>query len=202
MKCTPEGLARCVTVLKKGGILVYPTDTVYGIGCDPFIDSAVERVFTIKARARNKPLPVLVHDLADADKLVDLGDNGRKLALKFWPGQVTIVAPLINRSISPKVTAGADMLGVRVPANNCLLSLLERCRFLVGTSANISGSPPMGSAEEVQESGLAGFDMLLDGGRIEHGRESTVVDVTSLRIDREGSISVKEIYDTLRGARD
>lgn len=97
----------CVAVLKKGGVLVFPTDTVYGIGCDPFIDSAVERVFAIKARSRTKPLPVLVHDKGDAERLVDLGDNGKKLALKYWPGKITIVAPLVERSVSPKVTAGA-----------------------------------------------------------------------------------------------
>jgi L-threonylcarbamoyladenylate synthase len=189
-----DGIPECASIIKNGGVVVFPTDTIYGIGCDPRNDSAVERIFKIKGRDEKKPLPVLTYSIQDAEKIVSLGRAGMILAEKYWPGALTIVAPLIDKKISRGVTTDNSNLAVRVPANSCVLSLLQQCRYLVGTSANISGGKSSNSAQEVLGSGLDGFDALLDGGGV-GGIESTIVDMTGAepRILREGAIKSSEV---------
>ena len=197
-KCTDDAVATCALLIKSGEILVFPTDTIYGIGCDPYNDRAVERIFAIKGRNEKKPLPVLAYSTADAEKIVSLGDAGRVLAKKYWPGVLTIVAPIADKKISRRVTAAGSSLAVRVPANECVLSLLKRCKYLVGTSANPSGEGPGKSAQEVLNSSLKGYDALLDGGPVENGIESTIVDITSRpKVLREGTIKANEVLRLL-----
>ena len=198
LKCTDDAVARCASVIKSGGVVVFPTDTIYGIGCDPYNDQAVERIFAIKGRNEKKPLPVLAYSTADAEKLVSLGGAGRILADKYWPGALTIVATIVDSRISRRVTSGGNSLAVRVPANRCILSLLMRCRYLVGTSANLSDGRPPKSAQEVLDSPLEGYDALLDGGRVERGVESTVVDITGgPKVLREGAVRASEVLELL-----
>lgn len=179
-------------------MVVFPTDTIYGIGCDPFNDQAVGRIFAIKGRDEKKPLPVLAYSVKDAEKIVSLGITGRALAEKYWPGALTIVAPIVDLKISRRVTAGGRSLAVRVPANECVLSLLRRCRYIVGTSANPSGGRPLKSSQEVLDSSLDGYDALLDGGPVEKGVESTIVDVTGKpKVLREGAIKSKEVMELI-----
>lgn len=196
--CSDDAVARCASVVKSGGVIVFPTDTIYGIGCDPYNDKAVTRIFAIKGRDEKKALPVLAYSVEDVEKIVLLGDSGRALAKKFWPGALTIVAPVADRSISPALTAGSNGLAVRVPANRCTLSLLNHCRYIVGTSANRSGERSLKSAQEVLESALDGYDALLDGGPAEKGIESTIVDITGKpKILREGAIKSDEVLEAL-----
>jgi L-threonylcarbamoyladenylate synthase len=196
--CSDDAAARCASIVREGGVVVFPTDTIYGIGCDPYNDQAVGLIFAIKDRDEKKPLPVLAYSMEDAEKIVLLGDAGRALAEKYWPGALTIVAPVVDPKISHKVTAGGKSLAVRVPANECVLSLLRHCRYLVGTSANPSGEKPLKSAQEVLDSTLDGYDALLDGGPVEKGVESTIVDVTGRpKILREGAIKSKEVMELL-----
>jgi L-threonylcarbamoyladenylate synthase len=197
--CSGNGIAKCAYIVKSGGVIVFPTDTIYGIGCDPYNDSAVKRIFKIKGRDENKPLPVLMCSTEDAEKIVLLGRAGKLLASKYWPGALTIVAPLNDKRISAKVTARSKNLAVRVPDNECVLSLLRQCKYLVGTSANLSGEKPFQSAHEVLESSLEGFDALLDGGIAEKGMGSTIIDITGAktRILREGAIKVGEVWELL-----
>jgi L-threonylcarbamoyladenylate synthase len=193
-QCSEDGVASCALVVNNGGIIVYPTDTIYGIGCDPYNDLAVKRIFAIKARSEKKPLPILTYSMQDAERIVSLGRTGRMLAERYWPGALTIVAPIIDHGISPWVMAGSSSLAVRIPANNCVLLLLSRCRYIVGTSANLSGDRALKSAQEVLNSGLEGYDALLDGGTVEKGIESTIVSVEGKpKILREGAIKSKEI---------
>jgi L-threonylcarbamoyladenylate synthase len=200
-------IASCAAIIKKQkGVVVFPTDTIYGIGCDPYSDAAVERIFAIKGRREDKPLPVLVAGMQVAEELVDLGDVGRRLAERFWPGALTIVAPLKDKKISAKVTGGKkDSLAVRVPANRCVLALLQECRCLVGTSANLSGGKPSSTAEQVlRQSGLQGYDALLADDRPLAGRQSTIVDITATgakpTIVRHGAVSASDIDAALAGA--
>jgi L-threonylcarbamoyladenylate synthase len=190
---------KCASIVKRGGVVVFPTDTIYGIGCDPYNDAAVERIFRIKGRDEKKPLPVLAYSAQDAEKLIALGRTGMALAKKYWPGALTIVAPITDNRISPMVTAGSMNLAARVPANRCVLLLLKHCKYLVGTSANLSGQKSLKSAKEVLGSELAGFDALLDGGTVEKGVESTIVDVAGAtpKVVREGAIKAEEIYRSL-----
>src|ERR687891_485399 len=193
-ECSQQAVASCALLIKSGGVVIYPTDTIYGIGCDPYNDSAVKRIFTIKGRDEKKPLPILASSIVEAERIVSLGRTGRMLAEKYWPGALTIVAPIIDHRISPRVMAGSSSLAVRIPANNCVLLLLSHCRYLVGTSANLSGDRALKSAQEVLDSGLEGYDALLDGGIVEKGIESTIVSVEGKpKILREGAIKSKEI---------
>jgi L-threonylcarbamoyladenylate synthase len=193
-QCSEDAVANCATVVNNGGVVVYPTDTIYGIGCNPYNALAVKRIFTIKRRSEKKPLPILTYSVQDAEKIVSLGRIGRMLAERYWPGALTIVAPLIDHRISPQVMAGSSSLAVRIPANNCVLLLLSHCRYLVGTSANLSGERALKSAQEVLDSGLEGYDALLNGGTVEKGIESTIVSVEGKpKILREGAIKSKEI---------
>jgi L-threonylcarbamoyladenylate synthase len=193
-QCSEDAIASCALVVENGGVLIYPTDTIYGIGCDPCNDLAVKRIFTIKGRNEKKPLPVLTYSMQDAERIVSLGRTGRTLAERYWPGALTIVAPIIDRRISPRVMGGSSKLAVRVPANNCVLLLLSHCRYLVGTSANLSGERGLKSAQEVLDSQLEGYNALLDGGPVEKGIESTIVSVEGKpKILREGAIKSREI---------
>lgn len=196
--CSNDAVARCASVIKSGGVVVFPTDTTYGVGCNPYSESSVERIFAIKGRNAKKPLPVLVYSTEDAEKIVALSAAGRILAGRYWPGALTIVAPVIDLKISRRVTAGSNSLAVRVPAGECILSLLKQCKYLVGTSANRSGEKPLKSAQEVLGSSLDGYDALLDGGLVEKGVESTIVDITDKpEILREGAIKSKEVLELL-----
>ncbi len=193
-KCSEDEIASCALVVNSGGVVVYPTDTIYGIGCDPYNDLAVKRIFTIKGRSEKKPLPVLTYSIQEAERIVSLGRTGRMLAERYWPGALTIVAPIIGRRISPQAMAGNSSLAVRIPANKCVLLLLSHCRYLIGTSANLSGHRALKSAQEVIDSGLEGYDALLDGGTVEKGVESTIVSVEDKpKILREGAIKSREI---------
>ncbi len=191
---------KCAIVVRSGGIVVYPTDTIYGIGCDPYNDISVQRIFRIKARNKEKPLPILAGSLEDVEKIVSLGKIGRLLARKYWPGALTIVSAIKDSNISTQLTAGKKSIGVRIPNNKCILQLLKHCKYLAGTSANISGEKPPKSALEVMSSSLAHFDALLDGGTVDKGIESTVVDIidpVAPKVIREGAIKSEELRKVL-----
>ena len=126
-QCSQDAVASCALLIKSGGVVIYPTDTIYGIGCDPYNDLAVKRIFTIKGRDEKKSLPILTSSIVNAERIVSLGRTGRMLAEKYWPGALTIVAPIIDHRISPRVMAGSSSIAVRVQANNCVLLLLSHC---------------------------------------------------------------------------
>jgi L-threonylcarbamoyladenylate synthase len=195
---------KCASIISSGGIVVYPTDTIYGIGCDPYNDDSVERIFKIKGRNKKRPLPILACSIEDIEKIVFLEKIGKLLACKYWPGALTIVSPLKDDNISSQLRAGKNSIGVRIPNNKCTLLLLKYCKYLAGTSANISGEKPPKSALEVMLSTLDNFDALLDGGTVEKGVESTIVDIsdpTAPKIIREGAIKSEEVHKFLGTVR-
>lgn len=197
--CNDENTTAAANEIKKGKIVVYPTDTVYGIGCDPYNDSAVDRIFKIKGRTEGKPLPILCSSVKHASRIARLNEHAMKLAVQFWPGTLTLVAELIDHKISEKIMAGTNTIGVRVPNHQYALQLIDKCGgILVGTSANKSGYNSAKSAEEVLKT-LQGFDILLDGGSTPVGIESTVIDVSSANIAfiREGSIRRERVAKVL-----
>jgi L-threonylcarbamoyladenylate synthase len=196
--CKGPEILKCASIVKTGGVVVYPTDTVYGIGCDPYLDEAVERIFEIKGRNKGNPFPILASNIEDIEKIAILGKIGKRLAMIFWPGALTIICTLTDARISTKVTAGKATVGVRVPNNKCAIALLKHCKYLVGTSANNSGEKPCNSISEVILSSLRGFDAILEGGSTKQG-ESTILDLSGPipKIAREGAISSKEIIRVL-----
>jgi L-threonylcarbamoyladenylate synthase len=181
---------RAAKIVREGGLVVYPTDTVYGLGCDPFNEMAVSRLFATKGRT-SKPVPVLCSSLERASELVELPPRALKLATEFWPGALTIVAPLRKR-IPIQLTQGSSKLGVRVPALEACLELISSCGgWLTGTSANLSGRPSARTALDASNQLGRRVDLILDGGRLE-GKESTVVEVEGdkVAILRTGPIGV------------
>ncbi len=184
-------LAAAARVVKGGGVIVFPTDTVYGLGCDPFSERAVRRLFEIKDRA-SKPIPVLCRDLAAARRLVELNERAAGLAEKHWPGALTIVAPL-KRDVPECLDQRTGWLGVRVPSGGECLELIRNVGgYITGTSANISGRPSCRSAGEVRRFLGKSVDLILDGGALD-ALESTVVRVCGHDVEvlRRGSIALE-----------
>jgi len=187
-----ESIAKAARAVRGGGLVVYPTDTVYGLGCDPLNDAAVRKLYDAKRRD-SKPVPVLCSTAEKAEALVKLGPLGSELAQKHWPGALTIVAPL-RRPVPVQLTQGRPDLGVRVPDHPGCLELIAACGgWLTGTSANISGRPSSRSAAEALDQLGDSVDVVLDGGRL-RGAESTVVrtDGYEVTILRTGQIGVGE----------
>ena len=189
---------RASKLVRDGGLVVFPTDTVYGLGCDPFNDGAVSRLFEAKGRT-SKPVPVLCSTVERASELVELTPKALQLAADYWPGALTIVAPL-RRHMPAQLTQGSSKLGVRVPAHEGCLGFISTCGgWLTGTSANLSGRPSAKTALEASSQLSRLVDLILDGGRLS-GKESTVVEVDGDRVAilRTGPIGVG---DEVKGRR-
>jgi len=182
----------------SGSLIAYPTDTVYGLGCDPFNPAAVTRLKKAKRRGR-KPLPLLVGSYEIADRLAYFSPDARLLGQTFWPGPLTLVVAEKVRFLD-SITCGSGVVGLRVPNHPFLLKLLLLLKTpLVGTSANISGAPSSTTADEVERQLGSEVDLILDGGRSKTHRSSTVVDVSTqeLRLLRTGIIPFSKIKKTL-----
>ena len=176
--------------VRRGLLVAYPTDTVYGLGCDPLNHAAVRRLFEAKGR-ESKPVPILCATAEKAEELVKLSARASELCREYWPGALTIVAPL-RRPVAPLLTQGGGFLGVRVPAHSGCLELISACGgWLTGTSANRSGEPSARSAGAALDQLGDSVEIVLDGGRL-GGQESTVVRVVGdeVTILRTGPIGV------------
>ena len=187
----PGSIAEAADVVRAGGLVVYPTDTVYGLGCDPFNEDAVRRLFRAKGRG-SKAVPVLCGSEARAAELVTLNAVSLQLARAHWPGPLTIVAPL-KKAVPSQLTQGSGSLGVRVPRLESCILLINACGgWLTGTSANISGRPSSRTAGEASDLLGSSVDLILDGGTLQ-GKESTVVRVSgdTVTILRTGPIGVE-----------
>ena len=198
LKASKENIKTAAQIVKNGGIIAFPTETVYGLGCDPQNSQAVQRLLTVKGN-RNKPFPVLVASLDVATKVAQVSNNGKKLATKFWPGPITIVFPK-KGALSDVVTFGLGSVGLRVPNNQVTLSLIRLSGgLLIGSSANLTAEKAPRSVLEMSEKLKETVDLVLDGGPTSGGIPSTVVDLTSdePKILRKGPISLKQIQNTV-----
>jgi L-threonylcarbamoyladenylate synthase len=193
-----EGLAVAAETVTKGGLVCYPTDTVYGLGCDPFNTPAIVKTMAAKGRP-DKAMPVLVRNTDDAGRLAFFSESARRLADAYWPGPLTIVLPAredLPSALSPKRT-----IGLRAPKHAICQQLLGLCSgYLVGTSANLAGELPATSAEEIVNQLGDRVDIVLDGGRSPLGVASTVVDLTGEHIVvlREGPIARADVVRCLK----
>ena len=194
-----ESLREAASAILKGGLVVYPTDTVYGLGCHPFNQEAVNKVADVKRRSKGN-FPVLVGSIEKAKELGEVNGDAETLALRFWPGPLTIVVS--SRAEFPPPIAGSDrMVGLRVPGRKDTLDFIVMCGgSLIGTSANISGTPSTRQAEEALKTFDGKVDLVLDGGSLPKSPESTVVRVTGKHVNilREGAVSRQEIVMALR----
>lgn len=192
MPMNRRSIAIAAKAALAGGLVVFPTDTVYGLGCNPRDPSAVDRLCRIKNR-ESKPIPLLCKDFETAASMVVLSDVAARFARKYWPGALTIVATSRAEFPAP-IQRGSAMLGVRVPNHRLCLQLLgDVGGVLTGTSANLSGEPASRSASEALVQLGSGVDIILDGGHLT-GRESTVVgfDGDRIHVLREGSVRVPD----------
>lgn len=189
----PEAYAEAAKILTGGGLVAFPTETVYGLGADATNDSAVARIFEAKGRPKFNPLIVHVPDAATAAKDTVFDDRARKLAEHFWPGPLTLVLPrAANCRISLLCSAGLDSLAVRAPGHQVAQELLKAVgRPLAAPSANASGQVSPTTAQHVTDSLGDKVDLILDGGPCLLGIESTVLDLTGKEpvLLRPGSVT-------------
>ncbi|MBQ4061499.1 MAG: threonylcarbamoyl-AMP synthase [Christensenellaceae bacterium] len=174
-----EGLTAAAKVIAEGGLCVFPTETVYGLGADALNEQAVKSIFTAKGRPQDNPLIVHICDISQADiAACDLSDMARKLLKRFWPGPFTAV--LKKNSIIPDaVSAGLDTVGIRLPSSEYARELIKRSGCMIAApSANLSGKPSPTKAAHVIEDMMGRVDVILDGGEADYGVESTVCDLT------------------------
>lgn len=191
-----QQVEKAVSILGRGGLVAFPTDTVYGLGASAGIPSAVERIFQVKERPRSMALPLLLADALQIDKIAEqVPPVARLLTEEFLPGALTIVLRR-SGSVPAIVTAGGATVAVRIPDHPVPVAMIKSLGTpVVGTSANLSGSPSVLTAEEVHRQLGDKVDFIVDGGRCPGGTESTVVDVTEdvPVVLREGAISRAEI---------
>lgn len=186
---------QAIMTLKNGDVVAFPTDTVYGVGVDPFQPKAVRKLYQIKGRPIDKPIPILVGSTDAVERVAqNLPPTFAQLAERFWPGGLTLIVEA--KSLPPEVTAGGDTVGIRMPDHPLALALLHRFGGAIATtSANKSDAPPAISAEEVQSELGALVGIILDGGQTSTRIASTVLDlsVSPPQIRRQGGISMDQL---------
>ncbi|RKU06277.1 threonylcarbamoyl-AMP synthase [Candidatus Poribacteria bacterium] len=191
---------QAIAALRDGGVVAFPTDTVYGVGVDPFQPDAVRKLYQIKGRPIDKPIPILVGSVSDVERVAqNLPPTFSRLAEQFWPGELTLIVEA--KSLPPEITAGGDTVGVRMPDHPLALALLQRFGGAIATtSANKSDEPPATSAEEVRSELGALVGIILDGGQTTTKIASTVLDlsVSPPQIRRDGGISMDQLTPFLR----
>jgi len=200
LPASEEAIATAARILAEGGLVAFPTDTVYGVGAHVFQPDAVERIYVAKIRPRDKAIPIL---LARADDLPLVAEGITEtvwlLAERFWPGGLTLVLPRKD-NVPDIVSAGGPTVAVRVPDHPVFLALIAALGApLAGTSANLSGRPSPVTAQEVEAELGGRIELILDGGRCPGGTPSTVLDLTAdpPTILRAGAIGVEEIEAAL-----
>ncbi len=187
----PKAVQRAVEVLKSGGTVVFPTDTVYGVAANAFSAEAIEKLFLIKERERGKPIAVLLGSTEQLeDVATEISPEALDLAARYWPGALTLVVP--RRQDLPANLSPFPTLGVRIPDHPAALAVLQAAGPLAVTSANLSRMANTNNAEEVLTQLDGRVDLLLDGGETPGGTPSTVIDMTGPRpiILRQGPVII------------
>lgn len=191
-----EAINLAATVLREGGIVVFPTETVYGIGASATSCFGPQEIIDIKARPKNKALPWLVEDDKALDVYgVDVPAYAHTIAERFWPGALTIVVKAAD-IVAPEFRDDRDTVALRCPDHEVVMELIQASGGpIITTSANTSGNPPAGAFAELEQRIIAHADLTLDGGETRHGIASTVVDCTGPEpvVLREGAIPAAEI---------
>ncbi len=188
----PSSIQQAVAIIKSGGTVVFPTDTVYGLGTDAFSEAAIHKLFEIKERQSNQAIAVLIGDPDQLDLLTEnMPPSAMALARQHWPGALTVIVP--RKAGVPEILSPTPTLGVRMPDHPAALALLRATGPLAVTSANLSGGANTTTAGQVLAQLVGRFDLLLDGGTTPGGVPSTVVDMTGPqpKVLRQGPIEIK-----------
>ncbi len=196
---SPDVFASALQILRSGGLVAFPTDTVYGVGSLAFDDEAVRSIYVAKGRSPEKAIPILLGDAADLDKVaLTLPASARRLAERFWPGALTLIVR--KRPELPEAVSAADTVGVRVPDHAVARELLRAAGPMAVTSANMSGQASPWTASEVLQQLAGRIPLIIDGGRTPGGTPSTVLDCTQDDpvVLRAGPISLENIRAALK----
>lgn len=189
-----EKIKIAAEILRRGGLIAFPTDTVYGLGADATNSGAIKKIYKVKKRPLKNPLPILIAKKSDLKKYaLRVPAAAKKLMDKFWPGPLTIV--LKKKKLIPGFF-GKNSVGLRIPDNRVTLALIRALgRPLAATSANISGKSSPTTAAAVKKYLNNKIDIILDGGKTKLGRDSTVLDCTISPpvVRRHGAISPKAL---------
>lgn len=189
-----EELEEVIEVLKNDGIIIFPTDTVYGIGCNCFSEEAIRKIFKDKSRPKQKPINVLTNNIEKIQKVAkNISIKEEEIIKKYMPGALTVI--LNKKEEVPSIlTAGLDTIGVRIPNNNIALDILKNFEYpLATTSVNISGTVPGIKLEDFLDEFKNKVNIIIDGGKSEIGIASTIVRIDEdekVNILREGSIKL------------
>lgn len=206
LKIDPENpdkssIITAVEILKKGGVIAYPTETFYGLGADAGNTKAVEKIYDIKGRDYKSPVSIIIGNSQDLTRFVeDAPEVSRRLMEKFWPGGLTLVFKA-SSNISPRLMGGTGKIGIRLSSNIIASHLAKTLSNpITATSANLSGAMECSSADEVIDCLKDKIDMVIDGGHTPGGLGSTIVDVTTdpPTILREGILPPSLLRYTLR----
>jgi L-threonylcarbamoyladenylate synthase len=167
-------IEKAASIIKNGGVVVYPTDTLYGLGVNALDKKSVQKVFEIKGRNFNKPVSIAVSSLNEAKKYVKFNSTALKIAKKFLPGPLTLILP--SKFNFPKRLNPDDNIRIRVPDNKIALELIKKSGFpLTATSANLSGGKDPISAKESAKQIGDKINLILDSGKCKHSKGSTIV---------------------------
>jgi tRNA threonylcarbamoyl adenosine modification protein (Sua5/YciO/YrdC/YwlC family) len=204
LQCDDDGISKTIHAIKDGKIIIFPTDTIYGIGCDPYDYNAVKKIYQIKKRDMTKPLPILAGSIDDVLKIAELTKSSKRIIKKFWPGKLTLILKLKDHNLKESLNLTEDKIAIRIPNNPYLLQVLNECHFLVGTSANISGMDSFTDPTKYDDHTMTDVDVFLDGGKIpdsEYDQASTIIEIINDKVNivRSGAISIDEIYNVLTG---
>ena len=195
----PDVIQYAFEILKKGGLVALPTDTVYGIGALAFDGKAVESIYNAKERPVEKAIPILIAEIMDLNKVASkISYTTRRLASRFWPGPLTCIVP--KKPTLPLAVSATPTVAVRIPDHADARALLRAAGPMAVTSANISGQPSPSTAQEVYDQLKGRIPLILDGGKTPGGLPSTLVDCTGEKpvILREGPISLSELMAALQ----
>ncbi len=201
---TNENMEKAGEIIRNGGLVAFPTETVYGLGASVFSDNALKNIYKAKGRPSDNPLIVHVASIADAEKVAEeIPENARKMFIKFAPGPFTLILKK-RPEISHIVTAGLSTVGVRIPENEVCRKFLECAKVPVAApSANISGKPSPTKAEHVIEDMNGKIDAIIASGDSSVGVESTIIDMTAdiPTILRPGKITIEDVISVCGAAR-
>ena len=192
----PDMIQEAAAVIRKGGVIAFPTRCLYGLGADAFNPEAVDRIFKIKQRPAQKPILILIDDPVRLKRLVTtVSGTATAIMDRFWPGKVTLVFEA-RAEVPPYLTADSGKIGVRLPEHPVASSLVRELQGpITGTSANVSGRPGCYQIGDLPPEVTEKLDLILDAGPLKGGRGSTVVDVTGRvpQVLRQGGVSMQDI---------
>ena len=193
VNCNDKGIRKSVEIIENGGVIIFPTDTVYGIGCNPFDANAVEKIYEIKSREKIKSLPVLASSIEIVKQIRIIDEFTEKIIKKYWPGPLTLILKLKDKNLKESLNL-EDKIAVRIPNSVCTLKLLNKCNLLVGTSANVSGDSSFTDPQECMKN-VKNYDIFVDGGTITSKGESTIIEIENEKIHviREGALKKEDI---------